>query len=223
VRYQFAPNFKVIAEVPGHASIQDLGAEQGVYAASPAFVRKHCGPIAKRLLDAVPEEYFNTARKLGLWPNVDVRIHRLYPGNFPAYPGWHCDGEYRETYFSQPDMYKIPVHNHLTATVSSHINGVSNTEFLCNSLEVEIESADMDNRFWRQVHAHVNCGSPTQMIPDGELVQFDSWTLHRCTAAKIRGWRLFFRMSMWHKPYLGEEGMLSKQEQVYLVTQGEGW
>lgn len=52
---------------------------------------------------------------------------------------------------------------------------------------------------------------------------FDSWTLHRAMPTKIRGWRLFFRMAMWHKPNLGEDGMISKQEQVYKLVEGSGW
>ncbi len=82
------------------------------------------------LLDLVPDWYYEKAEQLKLYPNCDVRIHRLYPGDFPAYPGWHCDGEYRETYFSQPDLDRINVHYHITATASSHSCGVSNTQFL---------------------------------------------------------------------------------------------
>lgn len=52
---------------------------------------------------------------------------------------------------------------------------------------------------------------------------FDSWTLHRCMPAKIRGWRLFFRMAMWHKPNLGDGGMITKQEQVYKLAEAGNW
>lgn len=224
MRYSFKPNLKIVGAFYGKASVQDLSEEVGVYSASPEFVREHCGPIAKSMLDAVPQWYYEEARELGLYPNVDVRIHRLYPGNFPAYPGWHCDGEYRETYFAQPDMHKIKVHHHLTGTVSTEDVGISCTEFLIEPVECDIAGSDSENTFWGQVDASVNekvrrfC-----FIPDGNLALFDSWTLHRCAPARSRGWRLFFRMSMWHKPYLGREGKISKQEQVYLVKEGVGW
>lgn len=224
MRYQFSPNYKVVAKVDGVASIQALSDEVGVYAASPEFARKHCGPIVLNLLKCVPEWYYEKARVLGLYPNIDARIHRLYPGNYPAYPGWHCDGEYRETYFSQPDMDKVPVHSHLTATISSHEDGVSNTEFLMDPFDCEVGGVDSENKFWGQIDKAVNTHErDVQMIPDGNLTCFDSWTLHRCTPARIRGWRLFFRMSMWHRPYLGDEGKLSRQEQVYLLREGDGW
>lgn len=224
MQYDFSPNYKVVAEVSRTASIQALSDEIGVYAASPEFVRKRCGPLVLNLLERVPDWYYEKARDLGLLPNIDVRIHRLYPGNYPAYPGWHCDGEYRETYFSQPEMNKIAVHNHLTATISSHESGISNTEFLMEPFSCEVGSVDSENRFWGQIDKAVSADMrEVEVIPDGCLTCFDSWTLHRCAPARLRGWRLFFRMSMWHRQYLDGEGKCSRQEQVYLMSNGDGW
>lgn len=224
--YVFRPSYSVVGHVPGIASIASLAAETGVYSATPEFVRANCGPIANQIMDLVPESYAKTARDLGLYLNVDVRIHRLYPGDFPAYPGWHCDGEYRETYFAQPDLERIHVHNHLVATVSSVDGGVSNTRFLKTPFSFQADSAPTsDNTLWGQVHRALEATSPTQFYDsrDGELIQMDSWTLHKCMPAKVRGWRLFFRMSMWHRPNLGNGGMISRQEQVYKLHEGGGW
>ena len=206
-----------------------------MFSATPEFVRRHGGPIAQRILDAVPGWYFDEARRLGLYPNCDIRIHRLYPTDFPAYPGWHCDGEFRETYFSQPDLARIPVSWHLTATASSHAEGVSNTQFLDTPIETTVNIPDGDalptqtiagsHTLWGQVHRQVeDLGEyRTWDSRDGELVLFDARTLHRAMPALRRGWRLFFRMSMWHKKNLGEGGKLSKQEQVYKILEGAGW
>jgi hypothetical protein len=225
VEYVFQPNFAVYTRVPGTHSIKELEKERGVYSATPHFVRTHCGDIARALLDAVPEDYFREADELGLYPNIDVRVHRLYPGDFPAYPGWHCDGEYRETYFSQPDLHRIKVHKHVTCTISSHPMGVSNTQFLAEPFTCNLDVADSEQTFWGRVHILVEDKQPKLLYDsrDGELMVFDSWTLHRAMPTKIRGWRLFFRLAMWHKPNLGAGGMLTKQEQVYKLVEGSGW
>lgn len=223
--YQFNPKFVVVGRFPGVVPISEMEKERGVYSATPEFVDKHCGPIAKSILRLVPKEYYYMASKLGLSPNIDVRIHRLYPGDYPAYPGWHCDGEFRETYFSQPDLDRIKVSHHLTCTVSTVEGGVSNTQYLAEPFTAEVEAPSQDHTLWGQVHRQLE-QKQTKMLydsKDGELTLFDSWTLHRAMPAKIRGWRLFFRMSMWHRPNLGDGGMLTKQEQVYKLVEGGGW
>lgn len=223
--YSFEPNFEIIKIFPGQASIEQLEREQGVYSATPEFVIKHCGPLAKKLLNTVPQEYYQEAKRLGLYPNIDIRIHRLYRGDYPAYPGWHCDGEYRETYFSQPDLDKIKVSKHLIATISSHPEGVSNCQFLSERFEYEPKQVDSEHTLWGQVHSKLE-QKPNKKVfdsQDGQLILFDSWSLHRVMPARIRGWRLFFRMSMWHRKNLGNGGMLTKQEQVYKLVEGSGW
>ncbi len=222
---EFAPNFTTAASFRGLRTIDELEAERGVYSATPQFVRAHCGPIAHEILALVPGWYFDEAASLGLFPNIDVRIHRLYPGDVPAYPGWHCDGEYRETYFAQPDLDKIKVSRHLTATVSSFPEGVSNTQFLDQPFSATIEDTTSERTLWGQVHEQVECVQSRRLhdTRDGELVLFDARTIHRAMPAKVRGWRLFFRMSMWHRPNLGDGGKITRQEQVYKLAEGGGW
>lgn len=226
MRYVFEPNFCLVDMLQGVFPIAALEKEHGVYSATPEFVRKNCGPIANEILDKVPEWYYQEARDLGLYPNIDVRIHRLYPGDYPAYPGWHCDGEFRETYFSQPDLDKIKVGQHLICTVSSHEGGVSNCQFLDEKFEFESdEQPTSENTLWGQVHRKLLSGQTrkTWDTVDGDVVLFDPRSLHRVMPTKTRGWRLFFRMSMWHRPNLGDGGMLTKQEQVYKLVEGSGW
>lgn len=224
-QYIFHPNFSVACRVPGHRSIAELEQERGVYSATPEFVRTHCGPIANELLDCIPQSYYTKCGLLGLHINIDIRIHRLYPGDFPAYPGWHCDGEFRETYFSQPDLDRLKVSDHLCCTISSHSYGVSNTQFLAEPFHVEVEPPDEQHTLWGQID-RLLCETQRKTLfdsTDGEFIHFDSWTLHRCMPAKIRGWRLFFRCSMWHRPNLGDGGKITKQEQVYKLVEGSGW
>lgn len=226
VHYSFKPNFKIIAKIKPIYDISDLEKEIGVYSASPDFIRKNCGAITNSILDAIPSWYYHEAKELGLYPNCDVRIHRLYPGDYPAYPGWHCDGEFRETYFSQPDLNKIPVSKHIFVCVSSHSDGVANPEFLDRAWDFHSDEVNQSHTLWQQVNYDIN-NSP-EKIPifktyDGDMVCFDNWSLHRVMPTINRGWRIFFRMSMWHKPNLGNSGMFSKQETVYLDLSRCGW
>jgi hypothetical protein len=223
--YTFAPNYEVIREVQPFATIKDLEREVGVYSATPDFVRRHCGDIGKYLLSIVPETYYAKCEELKLLPNIDIRIHRLYPGDLPAYPGWHCDGEFRETYFSQPDLERVKVSNHLACTISSSPLGISNTQYLDQPFSAMIKEPSRDNTLWGQIHNQLEQVQAKKVFDsrDGQMVLFDSWTLHRAMPAKIRGWRMFFRMSMWHKPNLGDGGMVTKQEQVYKLVEGSGW
>jgi hypothetical protein len=224
LRYVFRPNLRVVGRVKPTHSIQDLDKETCVYSASVPFIRKHCGPITNSIIDKIPKDYYDEAKELGLFVNCDVRLHRLYPGDYPAYPGWHADGNYRENYFSQPDLDKVKINKHITAVVSSHESGVSNTEFLTEELQFETSECNQENPLWHQVDKQVRESNlQSCFIPDGDIVLFDSWTLHRPSPAKIRGWRLFLRISMWHKPFLEDEGKFSKQETIYIDVNKAGW
>lgn len=227
--HRFTPAVREIAEFDGHATIHQLSAEceviggVGFYAASPDFVRSRCGPLTRRVLDAVPATYYARAKGLGMLPNIDVRIHRLNPGEYPAVPGWHCDGSLRETYFAQPDLDRTPVRDTVIATISTDIDGVSLPEFAAEPLDVDLpHSPHEDASLWATVDRAVPSTLATTQARDGVLYSFDESTLHRCQPARVRGWRLFFRMSLWHADYLGDQGKIAVGQQVY-VPHGLGW
>ena len=221
---EFTPDITTVGSFTSLASISDLAEEQGVYSASPEFVKSNCGPIANSILDQIPDSFYTEADEAGLFVNIDVRVHRLYKGDYPAYPGWHCDGEYRETYKSQPDLSRVVPHKHLVGTVSTEPDGVSLTQFVSEPVTVTIGDVSEIDTLWGQVHNQIEQLDPaTVWTADGDLTQFGSFTLHRATPAVTRGWRLFFRASMWHKPYLGDGGMISRQEQIYQILEGKGW
>lgn len=115
--------------------------------------------------------------------------------------------------------------NTLSVLCSSHEGGVSNCRFLKNPIELQATQPSQDHTLWGQLDKAITEQSRNDFFDssDGEMILFDSWTPHKVMPAKIRGWRLFFRMSMWHKPNLGEGGMISKQEQVYKLVEGSGW
>jgi hypothetical protein len=224
--FLFAPNFEVVAKIPPMVSEADMLNEKSMYSATPEFAIKNGGPIVRQILAQIPHWYYDKAKELGLHPNIDVRVHNLSLENipagydvYPAIPGWHADGEFRETYFAQPDLNKVPVSFHIITTVSTHESGVSNTQFILNPLKMTVDQILPDSALWQKVHNFVEGMSHKNLtdMQDGDIVMFDARSLHRATPAKRTGWRLFFRMSMWHKPNLGDGGSVSKQEQVYLL------
>jgi hypothetical protein len=221
----FEPDIEILTSFPGLATIEQLSQEIGVYSASPDFVRTNCGPLVLSLLDLIPESFYEEADRLALYPNCDIRIHRLYPGDFPAYPGWHCDGEYRENYHAQPELSKIPLHHAIVGSFSSEVAGVSNTLFLNEVFTATPTSPSKENTLWGQVHeAIAQLQNPTTLtMKDGQLLRFSSMTLHKVQPTTTRGWRLFFRMGMWHKDYLDAGGKVSRQEQVYKLSEATGW
>lgn len=218
------PDFASVGNVAPNATIADLAEETGVYSASPDFVREHCGPIARGILAEVPNSFFERCDELGFYPNIDVRVHRLYPGDFPAVPGWHCDGEYRKDYHSQPDLRRGMDHGHIVCSVSTDPGGVSNTELVTAPHTFRVDESSGVN-LWSQVHQEVEAlGLPRITLPDGQLTLISGGTLHRATPARVRGWRLFFRLSMWHRPYLSADGgSISRQEHVYRLHEHLGW
>ena len=227
MKYEFNGNFSVVAKQQGHATIEDLEKEQGMYSATPGFVREYGGPISNRLLDLVPDAYLAEAEEKGLYPNIDIRIHRLYPKSFPAFPGWHCDAQFRETFFGQPRSEQTSLSNHLICTISSDPDGICNTEFINEDMDLAIDNYDPDEgeAFWALVDKELRGRTDfkTWLMPDGQMTQFDCWTLHRALPATKRGWRLFFRVAMWYRPNLGD-GKFSRQEVIYMDTnRPTGW
>ena len=173
----------------------------------------------------MPQSYIDEANDKGLYPNIDVRVHRLYQGNYPAYPGWHCDAQFRETYFGQPETERTKLSSHLIATVSSDTDSISQTQFIDENITMDMPKTDPDESFWKKVDTQMRDrkGYKTWVMPDGKLTRFDCWTLHRCMPAVKRGWRLFFRVAMWYRPNL-DKGKLSKQEMIYMdINQATGW
>jgi hypothetical protein len=231
--FLFSPHVETVGTVDAVYSIAELDEETSMYAASPAFVREHGGPIANSILANVDVLWFDRCADLGMLPNVDVRVHRLNIGEFPAVPGWHCDGVMRETYHAQPDLERIRVRDTVIAHVSSDASGVSCTEFLVDPFELQFPDFTDESgsgaegyALWRDAHLQIEAAVPrprSATLESGRIVCMSATTLHRPRPAVVRGWRLFFRMSMWHRDYLGEQGKVARQQQVYLLSESNGW
>lgn len=220
--FTFVPDTEKVGQFAGLAGHDVLSDELGVYAASPRFVRENCGPAANSILDSVPDWWFADCERLGMLPNIDVRLHRLNKGEYPAVPGWHCDGALREKYFGQPDLERVRIRGTLLGSISSHVDGVSCPEYVTEPVSVELpENPSDDFVLWRHVHQQIPAQVATERMPDGVLRSFSCDTLHRVMPSHNRGFRLLFRMSMWHNDYLGTDGKVARAQQVHRVIDQE--
>lgn len=234
MKYKFEPKIDILGQVKPTWDIDTLTNEIGVYAASPKKVRDVCGPIANTILDTVPDWWYRKCAELNMLPNIDVRVHRLNVGEYPAVPGWHCDGALRETYFGQPDLNRVKIRDTILCVVSSKESGVSNPEIITEPTTVEIKKPESSSDFvlWKEVHRNLPPNLNKTVMPDGQITMMSCNTLHRVMPAHSRGARLLFRMSMWHNDYLGNGGKVAKcnqvykiidQETIYVVGEDSGW
>lgn len=219
--HEFAPRFHVAGRFHGYAPTKALLAEQGMFAAPEPFARRHGGPLTQRVLDAIPDEYRHTAHQAGLELNIDVRVHDLDEGDYPASPGWHCDSPFREVAFDDRATTQA-VQRNLIATISDNFAGVSNTEFLTHTYGLHSNDRAGSHALWRNMNGHLNELARTRPLntvsaTDGELIEFDCTTLHRATPAHRDGVRLFCRISMWTPPH-GHQPGLTTCEQVYRLV-----
>jgi hypothetical protein len=215
-RIEFTPNFSVAGTFHATYDHADFAGERSMYACSLDYARKHGGDIARLAIDSIPDDYLSGADARGIYPNVDIRVHHLVPGDFPAAPGWHCDSALRELRFGQRSGTRVPVEQSLVCTASTNPHGISNTQFLTHPCSIHLTPTDDEYRLWQQVDQHIGEPTPDALFNsrDGQIVQFDTQTLHRAMPATRTGIRLFMRASL---AAISEEhrGTLSKFEQVY--------
>ena len=215
--------FMPVATIPSTYPIGELDKEIGIYSATPERVYKDGGPVARSFIEQIPAKFFTKAKELGLHIICDIRLHRLNVGEFPSVPGWHCDGDVRKSYAAQPELER-PQGDHIICCVSSHPEGVSNFEFVTEDVTCELDNEHPTLGVYAQLHNYVEANS-LQRVPshDGVLYWMNSETIHRPQQAKVRGWRMFMRATMYHHGCIEADGKFSKQEQVYILTEANGW
>jgi hypothetical protein len=215
-RIEFTPNLSAVGTFRATYDRADFAGERSMYACSLDYVRTHGGDIARLAIDSIPDGYLSGADARGMYPNVDIRVQHLDAGDFPASPGWHCDSALRELHFGQGPGARVPVEQSLIGTASTNAHGVSNTQFLTRPCRMHLTPTGDEFRLWQQVDRHI--GEPTSDAlfnsRDGQIIQFDTQTLHRAMPATRAGIRLFMRVSLWG---ISDEnrGNLAKFEQVY--------
>lgn len=217
----FAP--KITPAGMGALTVEQIAAEPSLHSASPMFVYQHGGALAKRMLAQVSTLYAKEiakAEKAGLSAIVDVRTQRLMPGMFPSIPGWHCDAVPRNSYHGQPEFGAIiPEAFHVACLLSTGLYGISNTEFVSDPVKIRVYD---DEKVYKDVHREVERIDPAKrVLQDGEFAFFTPKTIHRAVACHVRGWRIFFRFSMYHKPPLANA--IPNAQQVYILSEANGW
>jgi len=232
--HTFSAHWETIQKLHGQVETATIVEEPMLFSASPDFAESYGGPLTRSVLRALTRERDRMAAYIAEHPGtygvIDTRSHMLMPGQYPAIPGWHCDAYPRgKGSAGQPDLKAgDPECFHYVVTVSDQPNGVSNTTFMqgVSTLDVDPE------RVWGSVHEEVvrrGLGLPAPgrdggiclwaTIPDGHLTRFKQETLHRATKAHAKGWRWFFRLSMYHSKPMNQ---IRRQVQVY-STEGGGW
>lgn len=218
----FVPNYYPIASFDGYEPDADvLLRQQGMYAADLDFAYERATPVVKRMLDAIPRWYHDHARERGEELNVDIRVHQMSVGDFPASPGWHVDAAQRETAFEE-NADLTDVSYSLLGTVSTAPDGVSNTLFYDKSVVFDAEYNTVVKGSQSYLQSHLP--SAELMLPnvsrsqDGRWTLFDPYTIHNVEAARHEGVRLFLRVSLWKKPKDHHPG-LTKTEQVYRMVE----
>lgn len=213
VKVTFTPHIKKIKSIANPISVELIESETMLFSASPEFAYETGGILTRSILDSINLPEIDKEH----WWVIDTRSHMLMPGMFPAIGGWHCDAVQRDQYDSQPDLNKMDDSLHYVATLASRTEGISNTEFITSELTLDVDT----NKVWADVSDQVNSGNlgDRMLMPDGEIYEFTSKTIHRPTAATKRGWRWFFRCSCHYAP---PENKIRHQVQVYTDING-GW
>ena len=199
----------------------EIAEERAVHSASLSCAINNTGPLTRYMLDCLPRlnDLETRARASGMHVVIDSRVSMLMPGMYPAIPGWHCDGVPRPDKHAQPDFRLLnPAAINYIASISTDANGVSNTEFVADHIACDISP---DEPVWRQVHRAVEDIKPrTDFMPDGVWTSFGPYAIHRATPAKVRGWRIWVRVSLYHKP---PHNIRARHSQVYLLSEENGW
>ena len=104
----FIPTFQTLTRIPGTYPAETLLTQQGMYAADLQFAYQNATPVLETILNNIPESYHHQAEQNKMELNIDVRVHELLPGEYPATPGWHCDAPQRETQFTE-NASTVPV------------------------------------------------------------------------------------------------------------------
>jgi hypothetical protein len=212
-----------IAEVGSVDAVVDrdvIHAEPMLFGASVEFAREAGGPLTRIMLNALTEELTGAlayCRSTSQHLVIDTRSHMLMPGFTPAIPGWHCDAYPRGAYGEQPWLANgNPSNFHFVCFVSDQADGVSRTEFMQSGVTTNIRNVDPEH-VWASVHKQAYGDTMTQV--DGQILRFWQPTLHRAKPAHAKGWRWWFRASVFYRP---PENAIRKQVQVY-APEGLGW
>ena len=210
--HQFSPSFHPISHIDALPLASVLRKEQQFYQSSMEFVAEKGGSIAREFIAKLPFKYDDNVL-------VDVRVHSLQDGYYPAIPGWHLDWLPRTNKGADPIVDRIPDYDHVVLIVAE----TSLTEFLAEDLLLGLPPT----KAFEYANFIINLGRhklgpyKTTHVNSGDMVQFTSRDWHRPSPAEGNEWRLLIRASrIDHKQPVNR---LVDQAQVYIPIREASW
>ena len=209
--HSFEPTFHTIHQIESLPLASVLSKEQSMYQASTRFAYDNGGPITKEFIDKLPFYYHDNVL-------VDIRVHSLQKGYYPAIPGWHLDWLPRTNKGEDPVVDTIPNYDHVVLIVAE----TSLTEFVSESTRFVLPEKGAFAHVNRELSLYKQAANlSTEHVISGDMVQFTSRDWHRPTPAEGNEWRLLIRASrIDHKK---PSNKLVTQSQVYIPTQEASW
>jgi hypothetical protein len=196
VRSQVSPWDPPVAAFPGWSD-EEIAEEPPLYYKGPAQARKHGGPIARQLIEAVEHLIPRRARADAI---VVVRSIKLNGYHFNRNPGvhyWHAD--FART-FSHPALARTYC---LTTLLGIEFLEQPRVELphLAAFAERSVRAIEAHNyELFTTVNEKIAAGVLTpRTTPVLQMVQFDCTELHRAVEAPEELWgrqRLFFRYTV---------------------------
>jgi len=204
MRDRFTPTAYVLDQFDVLPLGSVLREEVSMYQASPAFVHDVAGPLTRKFLSAAfvlarwtPEEMLNSI--------IDVRVHQLQAGYYPAIPGYHLDWMPRKNKGADVDLSVIPERKNIVLIVGE----TSLTEFV----DSEVSYLGPNAQF-KDYNVMLKRYAATHHVESGQLVHFTSEDWHRPVPAEGNEWRYLARIStgMGIQP----ANQVRSQSQVYI-------
>lgn len=209
--HTFVPDVKVLGRMEPVANTRAIIDEPMIWSADLNFARRHGGPLTRRALEVLEGELpaIQEIERRGRYACIDTESQFLLIGQFPSIPGWHADAML-ETENGQPDLSSIsPDGLVYTLSISDQPGGVSRTLFAAQPLTVEYDR----DHVWRSVHRAAETFLLRRTLADeGAMIRFDQNTLHKPSPCYRKGWRFWFRLTLYHKPPKNE---LLNRVQIY--------
>lgn len=169
--------------------------EPMLFQSSVEFTRGACGPITHYVLDLL-KAYLSAGIYSAL--RIDTRSHMLSKGDYPVYPGYHC-----EFWDACPDTHMPYEPVNMATRHFTFLLGNSADEFVGNrNLEVPKEIGNPI--CWRAIdRAITNMCIESIECPTGQLLEYDATELRRGLPYQGSGigWRYCFRATYFPVPH----------------------
>lgn len=164
---------------------------------------------------------------------VDTKVHMLMPNFCPAIPNWHTDGVPRGKGL-RPESKDEPIlfsQNHMSDS-RFHLLVTGEgclTEFITDAVELDVPRKAGEGNLYSILNEQVrekvrNSDLRTFTAPTCTPIEFDWFTIHRGTLAKLHEWRYLIRVTETDHmpPQTDLRKIMRTQQQVYVPT-NFGW